>query len=443
MSHTMAYSKGVKVGLAERVITPPLGGTMAGYAARKGVSQDVHDDLHARAMVVEGSETAVAILSASVIGVRQPVLDGTREEVSLRTGLPGGHIMMAATHTHSGPTPTEEYNAFLKERCIECLMAAWEGRSEARLGVGIGYVEDVGRNRRRLDYGGLPVDPEVGIIKVEDSAGTIKGVLFNYACHPTTMGPHSLVITEDWPYYAIGTIKEQVGDEAVVMFVNGAEGDINPGYSSGLSCIGAHIPIRTWSYAEKIGVRMGKAVLEGLAGIKTKAAFPIRSVSGYVDLPLRREFPVTVEEAEGCRKAAQEAFDQVKQKAGVSQVVIDRAEVNAFFAGMVLNLTKQFHSEDWEESLRVELQAIRLDDAVLVTFPGEVFVEIGLAVKRRSPSCKTFVVGLANAGRTGGYLPTKEAFSEGDYEVLASRYSEEAGEVLIEAALEQIGVLGS
>ena len=438
MHNQDAHQKGIKAGLAERIITPDLGGTMRGYAARKGVSQGVHDDLHVRAMVIEGPETAVAFLSASLIGLDQEVIDGTREEVHRRTGLPGAHIMMAATHTHSGPTPTEAYNAFLRERCVECLVEAWERREEARLGIGIGHVEDVGRNRRRLEYGGLPVDPEVGIVKVEDLGGKVLGVLFQYACHPTTMGPRNLWISEDWPYYAIRTIKEQVGHEAVVLFANGAEGDINPGYSSGLSCIGALIPIRTWEFAEKIGVRMGEMVSEALSDLETKSAFPIRSASGHVDLPFRRSFPVTVAEAEEKRKAAQETLERVKQKADVSQVVIDWAEVDAFFAGMVWNRAKAFYSEKREPSVRVEIQALRLDDAVLVTFPGEVFVEIALEVKRRSPFPKTMVVGLANAGRTGGYLPTREAFSEGDYEVFASSYSEEAGEVLVEAALEQI-----
>jgi hypothetical protein len=429
-------TNGIKVGMAERVITPPAGVPMAGFAARKGVSQGVHDDLHARAMVVEGPDAAVALLSASVCSLSQEVIDGTREEVNRRTGIPAANIMMAATHTHSGPTLTEAYGPFLKDRCVECLVDAWSRRGEARLGVGVGSAEDVGRNRRRLDYGGLPVDPEVGIVRVEDPAGKVTGVLFNYACHPTTMGPDNLQITEDWAFYAIRTIRERVGDGALVIYVNGAEGDINPGYSSGLSCIGAPIPIRTFSYAEKIGVRLGRAVLDGLDRIRTKPAFPLRSVSSRVDLPLRRSFPVTVEEAERRRGEAREALDRLGPDA--SRVVRHRAEVEVFFAGMVCNLAAQFHSEDWKPSIPVELQSVRLDDAVLTTFPGEVFVEIGLEVKRRSPFRKTLVVGLANAGSTGGYLPTRETFDEGDYEVLASRYSPDAGDALIRATLDQL-----
>ncbi len=431
----MSENTRINIGLAERVITPPLGVKMGGFAARKGVAEGVHDDLHARAMVVEGPETAVAILSASVIGLDQEIVDGVRKAVEQQTGLSGAHILMAPTHTHSGPTASDEYSVFLRERCIECLVDAWECREQRRLGIGIGHTEDVGRNRRRLSYGGLPVDPEVGIIKIENTDGKIKGLLFNYTCHPTTMGPDNLQITEDWAYYTIRTIKERVGTDTVVMFVNGAEGDINPDYGSGLSAIGAPIPIRTFLFAEKIGVRLAHAVLDALPDIKTRAAFPIQSVSKRIDLPFRSSFPLTLEEAAARRKDAQANFEQ--QEPDISYVQKHDAEIAVFFAGMVYNRAEEFYSDNWEPSISVELQSIRLDDAALTSFPGEVFVEVGLEVKKRSPFSKTLVIGLAN-GRSGGYLPTKETYTEGDYEVVAAKYSEAAAEVLIEATVEQL-----
>lgn len=429
----------VKIGLAEVMITPPqLGGTMAGYAARKGVSQDLHDDLHARAIVIEGADTAVAMLTASVIGISQSVLDGTRKRVNECTGLPESHIMMAATHTHSGPTPTEEYNAFLEEKCVECLLTAWERRREARLGVGSVCVENVARNRRRLGYGGLPVDPEIGVIKAEDLGGKILGVLFNYTCHPTVMGPRNLSISEDWPYYAIRTIRDQIGPEAVVGFFNGAEGDINPGYSSGLSAVGALIPMRNWAFTKKFGTPVGWAVLGALSEIETKTSFPIRSLSRRVDLPFRTTFPLTMEEMEKQVRQAEETLADAEAREGISGMVLDRAQVDVFFARLVRNSARWFYSDDRESHGTVELQTIQIDDTAFTSFPGEVFVEIGLEVKRRSPFEKTFIIGLGNAGRTGGYLPTREAFEEGDYEVFGSRYREDAGEVLVEATVEQI-----
>jgi len=426
--------------MAARVITPPMGVAMAGYAARTGVAEGVHDDLHVRALVVESPDTAVGVLSASVIGLDQEIVDGVREKVNQQTGLNGTQVMMAATHTHSGPQIADEYRSFLEECCVACLVQAWEDRQPGRLGVGSVQVEDVGRNRRRLLYGGLPVDPEVGIVKIEDAAGELKGVLFSYACHPTTLGPDNLQITEDWVYYAIGTIRQQVGAGAVVMFVNGAEGDINPGYGSGLSCIGAPIPIRTFPFAEKIGTRLGRAGLEKLAGIETRSALPIRSISRRIDLPFRTRFPVTVEEAEARQQEAREAWERIEPAPNASCVLQHEAEIALFFAGMVYHQAKAFHAEDWKPSVSVELQSIRLGDAVLTSFPGEVFVEIGLEVKQRSPFAKTLVVGLAN-GRSGGYLPTRETYGERDYEVVAAKYREDAGEVLIEETLKQLASL--
>ena len=430
----------ITVGLAQRVITPPMGVSMAGFAARKGVAEGIHDDLHVRALVIESPDANVAILSASIIGLDQEIVDQVRDEVGQRTGLDGSRIMMAATHTHSGPTVEGEYKPFLQERCVECLVEAWEHREPGRIGSGSVQVEDVGRNRRRLLYGGLPVDPEVGIVKIESAAGQLKGLLFNYACHPTTMGPDNLQITEDWPGYAIGALREQLGDRAVIMFVNGAEGDINPGYSSGLSGVGAPIPIRTFAFAEKIGTRLGRAALDALGEIQTRSALPVRSVSRRIELPYRTSFPVTVEEAEQQQRKAREAFAQIQQNSDAPLVLAHEAEVDQFFAGMVLDLAQKFHAEGWEPSVSVEIQAIRLGDAVLASFPGEVFVEIGLEVKQRSPFAPALVVGLAN-GRSGGYLPTRETHGEKDYEVVAAKYREDAAEVLVEKTLAQLAEL--
>ena len=129
---------------------------MAGFAARKGVSQGLHDDLHVRAIVLEGPETVVAVLSASVLYLEQDVVDYVRGRAERLTGLPGDNIMMAATHTHSGPVVSGDYAEFLKEQCVACLVDAWERRGPGRVGVEVGHVEDVCRNRRRLEYGGSP-----------------------------------------------------------------------------------------------------------------------------------------------------------------------------------------------------------------------------------------------------------------------------------------------
>lgn len=436
----MTPQESLKIGLAERVITPPMGVEMAGFAAREGVAEGVHDDLHARAMVIQSPESSVALLVASIIGFTQEAVDRIRAEVERQTDLPGSSIMVAATHTHSGPKTTDDYNAFLVDRCVECLVDAWSHREDSRLGTGTALADDVGRNRRRLDYGALPVDPEVGIVKIEDAAGKVKGVLLNYACHPTVLGPDNLQITEDWAYYAIRTVKERAGQDTIVIYANGAEGDINPGYSSGLSAVGAPIPIRTFPFAEKIGARLGRAVADALPDIQTQAQMPVRSISNRVDLPCRTSFPTTVEQAEARVKQAEETFERIKNDPEAPYTEKHRAEYTRFFARMFADRAREFYSGKWEKSISVDLQSIRLGDAALTSFPGEVFVEIGLEVKHRSPFAKTLVIGVAN-GRSGGYLPTRETYNEGDYEVVAAKYGEDAAEVLIDATAAQLAQL--
>ncbi|MBI3948143.1 MAG: neutral/alkaline non-lysosomal ceramidase N-terminal domain-containing protein [Armatimonadetes bacterium] len=427
-------SRAIKIGLAEATITPPLGVRMAGFAARKGVAQGVHDDLHVRALVVEGPETSLAILGAAIIGLPRDMVEEVRRTVAGQTGIPERNILMAATHTHSGPVVSDDYRPLLRDQCVAVLLSAWERRTPGRLGAGTTEVDDVSRNRRRLDYGALPVDPEIGILRLEDSAGRPLGVLFHYSCHPTVMGPDNLMITQDWPYYAIRRIRQEVGDVPVI-YLNGAEGDQNPGYRSELSAVGAPIPIRVWEFAEKMGTRVGDAVLAALPGIGTRAECALRGVSGHVDLPLRDTFPITIEQAERAAKEARERLAAVEAQGEIpSPVLLHKAQAEAFMADLTASRARWFYTADRGRSIDVELQSLLLDDAVFTTFPGEVFVEIGLAVKERSPFAKTFPVGLSALG-SAGYMPTRAAFAEGDYEVYASGYREDAGDKLVEATL--------
>ena len=90
-------------GAAEVVITPPVGTFLDGYGGRDGGSVGVHDDLHARAIVVDDGTTQAAIVSCDLIGVDRRLVARARELASAATSIPTGNIMIAATHTHAGP----------------------------------------------------------------------------------------------------------------------------------------------------------------------------------------------------------------------------------------------------------------------------------------------------------------------------------------------------
>jgi hypothetical protein len=86
-------------------------------------------------------------------------------------------------------------------------------------------------------------------------------------------------------------------------------------------------------------------------------------------------------------------------------------------------------------SVEAEIQALTLGDCALVGIPCEVFAQLGLEIKRRSPFPTTGIVELANGYE--GYLPTRQAYDEGGYEVRAARSSKLApgsGESAVDAA---------
>ncbi|MHB9031272.1 MAG: hypothetical protein ACYC9O_21090, partial [Candidatus Latescibacterota bacterium] len=116
---------------------------------------------------------------------------------------------------------------------------------------------------------------------------------------------------------------------------------------------------------------------------------------------------------------------------------LDKARVEVFSADQRLNAAKRFHAPDRALTRKNEQQAVRIGDAVFVTYTGGLFSEIGLAVKKQSPLEKTFVIGEC-AGR-GGYLPTAKDFIDGDYEIDGSPYSHKAEETYIRTSLELIG----
>ena len=282
-SKTATVAPSLKVGVGEAVITPSEPTRMRGFA-RAQISTGVHDDLHARSLLVEdGNGDAAVLMTVALCGMSEDYLKAIREGITAKTGIKPENIVVSCTHTHSGPnvgaTPStfnkEEveasiaslaYRTWLVEQCVASAVQAWETRVPGRIGIASTKVLELGRNRRRLLYGGLHPDPEVAVIKVEDARGKLLGVAFNYGCHPSGIDWHNTLFTEDWPYYAIQGIKKKVGQDVWVAFYQSAEGDIGVGYSAELSAVGVDMPVRTYWYIEHKGNQMAGAVLDALPG---------------------------------------------------------------------------------------------------------------------------------------------------------------------------------
>jgi neutral ceramidase len=433
-----------RIGTARERITPPLGGQMAGFDARKGVSNAVHDDLHARALVFDDGETQVALVSVEVIAVSAEFSRDVRFRVQEATGIPAGHVFLSATHTHCGPVTMNhffnqgqpldvEYLQSLADGIVASVKSAQENKKQRVLKTGLVACDGIAMNRRTDD--GLPVDPHAGVLLVEELTGEPAAVAVIYACHTTVMGPDTLSITQDFPYFTIAKLKEKLGSAVETMYFNGAEGDLSIGHKSDLSAVGIIDSFRTFETAQRLGDLLADAVLAGMDQLTAeRPELSLRTLS--VSLPLK-----SYDALPAMTAAREHALREVNIEQTGTEMLVARQRY--LFARI-----EEYYAKLYEEStapepkhLDVEVSAIRLGETVLLTLPGEVFVRIALNIREASPFPNTLFLGLTNDYI--GYVPDEYATASSGYEVIASRVPWEAGALVQEAAanlLEQLHV---
>ncbi len=428
----------LKAGFNRVCISPPVGVPLAGFAARPEVSTGTHDDLYARALVLETSSSAVAFVSVDLLALPAEFIAQVRQSIQQSTGLKPDSIMIASTHTHAGPVTIKtffnpdgsvdsNYMNMLAKGIEDAVAGAWRERVPAKAGVGIGHVEGVGVNRRSADQ--KPVDDQIGIIRVTDLDENTQAVLINYSCHPTVLGPDNLLVTGDFPAFAVEALESAFGPGGFAMFVNGTQGNISMGHSSELSAIGIITPGRTFTRAAELGQLLAGATLKVLASIDVDDD-PLLAVStNEITLPLKN-YPNASETLETLR-AAEHKLSSLMSSNGDNNEQLRQAKSEHLYASI-----NHFYARETEgfsdRLLPIELQGIRINDAVFVAVPAEVFVEIGMQLKRTAAH-KLFVVGIANGYI--GYLPTSEAYEAGGYEVVSSKCRPEAAAQLIDQVL--------
>lgn len=239
---------GLMAGVARVEITPAGSMPMYGYANRKcGDASGTHDPLLAKVLVLEGGGTRIALVTTDLGGF---VSETLRRDVAEKLGIPV--LLLSASHTHSAPSflpfgsapatgaQAQAYLADLERKVFDAIAEASRTMFPARLGAGrgslqLGYnrllLRDDGRaralfdNLERVPYG--PVDPEVVLLRVEDTSGKSRALIVHYAMHAVVLGPTNCLYSADFP----GVVQSQVEaalDGTQVMFVQGGAGDINP-----------------------------------------------------------------------------------------------------------------------------------------------------------------------------------------------------------------------
>jgi neutral ceramidase len=373
-----------------------------------------------------------------VIAVSAEFSARVRERIASATGIPAAHIILSATHTHCGPVtlnhffnqgqPLDEvYLETLATGIANATIEAFERRRERTLKTGMVPVSGIAVNRRTAD--GLPVDPYAGVLLIEEGNGQPAAIAVLYACHTTVLGPNTLSITQDFPFYTLEKLRASLGVGVDALYFNGAEGDLSIGHKSDLSAVGIIDSFRTFETAQRLGERLADAVLSGLPSLVTEpATLDIRTA--HPNLALKQYAPLAK-----MTRAKTEALAQLVDGGDTSPEMLAKRQ-RSLFARI-----EEFYAKLYEESaepepkhLRVECVALRLGGMAVVTLPGEIFVRIALGIREGSPFTRTCFLGLANDYI--GYVPDEQATATSGYEVVASRVPAAAGLVLQRAAID-------
>ena len=418
----------LRAGFARRDITQPIG-SPATLGLRVTITE-IWDPLSATACVVEADGERAAIVGLDLCGLLAASHRTIRERVAAVTGgaIPADRVILNASHSHSAPYLSDElqeilrplglrlqddkYAALLPDLVAEAVVEAADRAVPATPHMGRGRVERVAANRRprRPDgtvvhrYGRPPqelrelpeglIDPDVAVVRFSDARGGAVGALMVYACHPTASSVGTPpYVSADFPGHARTALEGEYGHPFV--FLQGCAGNEGTGkWVSGTA----------WDDTVAMGARLAEGVAAGL-----EAARPVRDAGlrfGVSSLSLDLDpFPPIAQMERQLEEATREDSFGPIVAVGDALVVARRLD----------------------ERRQATISAVTFgSDLALAVLPAETFLEHGLAVRAGSPFRDTIVA--AYNDNTLQYIPTREAFPDGEYEVNGGWRYIQAGE---------------
>lgn len=392
----------VEIGFAEADVTPEVPCPIGGYG--DNVAEEfLGPPLFARSLAVVGDDGTEWALSASdVIGLDReemvlPVL------AELRAEGYGGGVMLTASHTHSGPH-TRFSQSYMRERAddayldrvrsalVSTILSARESARTSEVAVGRTCIREnvnrrvnlpdgthhyLPREKHLYPYASGAVDEELGVVAIRD-AETREPIctIVNYTAHALTIGNYKWVVSPDYPGVLAEELSALTGGSA--MFTQGACGNVHPiDFEEG--------PERM----RQMGRSLARAAYTVFEGLTYSSDAPVAYAEEPVELPVQARM---------------------------------WTEVNHQWNPRYEGLTSRSGS----------VHAARLGDVVFVGVPGELFVEIGLSIKKRGPAPFTYI--LYNTNAYLSYICTPEACEEGGYEPNATLNAPESAAIVEEAA---------
>jgi len=428
-----AADKVFRAGAAASNVTPWLGVSMpGGFTDRRATK--IHDELYARCLVLDDGETKLAIVVVDNCILPRDVLDRAKVLAQKAANIPAAHILISATHCHSGPAAMDiamckadpEYQAFLARRIADGIQRAVANLAPAKIGWGFGKLPSEVFNRRwHMKEGGInenpfgnkndkvrmnpprrsplltrpagPTDTQVPVLSVLHANGRPLALLSNYSLHYVG-GTGAGTISADYFGVFADRIQQLLKADRqhppfVGMLSNGTSGDINNINFQG-------IPKRQPPYGQInfVAHKLADEVLRVQKKINHHDWLELKAAQKDIPLGVRRPEPDEVAYAKNLLRKAKDP---------------KRLTMTEVYAQETLNLAKS------PPRIPIPLQALHIGDLRICAIPCEPFAEVGLALKDLRKN--TFVIGLANGYY--GYLPTARQMALGGYETWRSNWS--------------------
>lgn len=423
----------------------------------------VHDALYVKALVLRDDATTLVMITVDAVAIAEigriqnDYLANVRAQLYQELNIEAEHIIINASHCHGVVCEDVEI------RTVEVVKAAWQNLVPVLVGVGTGHEDRIMENRRLGLANGReadvrhayalpadewvtsvgPIDPEIGILRLDREDGRTLAVVFNFACHPI-MGVPGYGNTADLSGFACQVVEDNLDDGSMAFFLQGCAGDVNPVL---------YKDVNSPRDAETLGNLLGLSTLKALRKIVCRDAGKLNSIREMLALP-RADLTQPIEDlqAEQMRLLASLKGTSLNLKTFLPLLVKYRlsddypsyashrylhekmmgrhdledldAENRQHMERYIQNihimeeltrvqtnlaLLKKRHAQNVSaerDTLDAEVVGLRVGDFVLITFSGELSVEIGLQIKRHSPHVHTFVAGVTN-----GYIyytPTAE-----------------------------------
>lgn len=423
-----------RAGAATSTITPPLGSSING-GFQDGKAVYIHDELHARCLALDDGQTKLVLVVADSCVIQRSIFDEAKKLVNEATGLPMENMLMSATHSHScgtmtavgQSTPDPVYQRFVARRIADGVQCALANLAPARIGWGSGNVPQHVFNRRwRMKAGGIPAsplgvttdqvrmnpginnplldqpagptDPQVSFVSVQSPEGRPIALYANYSLHYVG-GVGRGHISADYFGAFADRIQELLGADRqnpsfVGLMSNGTSGDIN-----NVDFRGGQAKQPPYGQIKLVANDVAQEVARVCRTITYRDWVPLGTANSEMPLGLRLPSKEEIESAREVMKQSKSAprMETLEQVYARETVLLG----------------------DYPPQVSAPLQVLKIGELRVSAIPAEVFVEIGLELKKRHP--QTFTVSLANAYH--GYLPTPEQHRLGGYETWRARSS--------------------